>query len=102
MGDNREPIFARTLNVQLSFETYKDPEQEASHFAVSEVTYGGAHICGCLFWAVRHLAHHAQHSGLAFNESDFFETMQTIGQVGYAIAQSVCEGLMSLNASRSS
>lgn len=89
MNDGREPIFVRELNVRIPFETYQDPEREPEYQTKEALALEGLYICERLFWATQHLAYHAGSRALAFDLSKFFETMQTIGLVGRAVAAGV-------------
>jgi hypothetical protein len=96
MSDGQEPVFTRVLNVSIPFETYQDPEKELEHRTREALAVSGLHICANLFWAIQRLAYHADNRSLAFNLSDYFETAQTIGQLGRAVALGVSEHVETL------
>src|SRR4051812_37045504 len=96
MDKEREPIFARELNVSIPFETYQDPEKEPEHRAKEALAVGGLYICAHLFWALQHLAYHADNRALAFNVSDYFEAAQSIALLGRAVSLGVGEHVETL------
>jgi hypothetical protein len=83
---DEEKVYRVEIPLHFYYETYFDPEATPEHRLKLSKTTHAATACERLFWVVKQLGISAGHSGYAYTQSDLYEALQTIGEVGIALA----------------
>jgi hypothetical protein len=84
-------VYRVEIPLHFYYETYDDPEDTPEHRLRMFKAMNAASACERLFWVVKHLGVAMEHRGIAYTESDFHEALETIGDIGIALAVAASE-----------
>lgn len=88
--------FLLELPLALGFVTARDPAEQPDHRLRAGAAVHGLEICESLFWAMQQIGRMATGGGWVYRESDLYEALDNLGELGKAVASGAGEQVQRL------